>query len=238
MEKIEKAISDLKNGKIVLVYDSDKRESETDLVAASEFVKHEHIRALRKEGGGLICSTLPPWAWKKLGIPYLAEIIEMAEGKYPWLKGMKANDLAYDERSAFGLTINHRKTFTGITDRDRALTVSRLGEFIKEVENDSEGEAREKFGNEFRSPGHIHLLNARDGLLNTRFGHTELTTALSLMAGLSGSTTICEMMGDDGNALPKEGARGYAEEHGYVFIEGKDIIEAWKNGKSDGIRRV
>ena len=238
MDSVEKAISDLKNGRIVLVYDADDRERETDMVIASEFVGPEDIRTLRKDAGGLICTTLPPWAWKKLGIPYLAEIIEMAEEKYPWLKGMRANDLAYDERSAFGLTINHRKTFTGITDRDRALTVHRLGEFIKEIDGADEDEARERFGEEFRSPGHIHLLNARNGLLDERFGHTELTTALSLMAGLSGSTTICEMMGDEGNALSKEDARRYAEEHGYVFIEGKEIIEAWKNGKSDGIRRV
>ena len=238
MNTLERALSDLKNGKIILVYDSDNRERETDMVIASEFVKPEHIRTLRKDGGGLICTTLPPWAWKKLGIPYLAEIIEMAEDKYPWLKGMRANDLAYDERSAFGLTINHRRTFTGITDKDRALTVSRLGEFIKDIENTDDEKARELFGKEFRSPGHIHLLNARDGLLDSRYGHTELTTALSLMAGLSGSATICEMMGDDGNALSKEDARRYAEEHGYVFIEGKEIIEAWKNGKSDGIRRV
>ncbi len=238
MDPVERALSDLRKGRIILVYDDDDREGETDMVIASEFVKPEHIRALRKDGGGLICTTLPPWAWKKLGIPYLAEIIEMAEEKYPWLKGMRANDLAYDERSAFGLTINHRKTFTGITDKDRALTVSRLGELIKEIENTDENEAKEKFGKEFRSPGHIHLLNARDGLLDTRFGHTELTTALSLMAELSGSATICEMMADDGNALSKEDARRYAEEHGYVFIEGKEIIEAWKNGKSNGIRRV
>jgi len=238
MEKVEKALSELRKGRIILVYDSDDRERETDMVIASEYVRPEDIRVLRKDGGGLICTTLPPWAWKKLGIPYLAEIIEMAEKEYPWLKGMRANDLAYDERSAFGLTINHRKTFTGITDRDRALTVSRLGEFIQEIDDEGEEKAREEFGKEFRSPGHIHLLNARDGLLDTRFGHTELTTALSLMAGLSGSATICEMMGDDGNALSKEDAMRYAEENGYLFIEGKDIIEAWKNGKSDGIRRV
>ncbi len=238
MNSVEKAISALNKGEIIFVYDADNRERETDMVIASEFTKSEDIRTLRKDAGGLICTTLPPWAWKKLGIPYLAEIIEISEQKYPWLKGMRANDLAYDERSAFGLTINHRNTFTGITDRDRALTVSRLGEFIKEIEEADEDEAKKMFGKEFRSPGHIHLLNARDGLLDIRSGHTELTTSLSLMAGLSGSATICEMMGDDGNALSKEEARNYAYEHGYVYIEGKEIIEAWKNGKSHGIRRV
>lgn len=238
MDDVDRAISELKNGKIILIYDADDREGETDMVIASEFVRPEDIRVLRKDGGGLICATLPPWAWKKLGLPYLADVLEIAEERYPWLEGMRVNDLRYDERSAFGLPINHRKTFTGITDKDRALTVRRLGEFIKGMDKLKEDEARELFGKEFRSPGHIHLLNAKEGLLNARMGHTELTTALSLMAGLTGSATICEMMGNDGNALSKEEAKRYAERHGYVFIEGKDIIEAWKNGKSNGIRSV
>ena len=63
----------------------------------------------------------------------------------------------------------------------------------------------------FRAPGHVHLLNASQELLVKRFGHTELSTALMVMTGLTPSATICEMMGDDGNALTKEKAKEYAE---------------------------
>jgi 3,4-dihydroxy 2-butanone 4-phosphate synthase len=84
------------------------------------------------------------------------------------------------------------------------------------------------FGEQFRSPGHVHLLIASTNLLKKRFGHTELSTALVMMAGLIPSATICEMMSDDGNSLPKSGAQKYGTDHELPFVEGKDIIEAWE----------
>ena len=71
------------------------------------------------------------------------------------------------------------------------------------------------------------LLNASDGLLSARSGHTEMTTALVQAAGLIPSATICEMMGDDGRALAKELAAGYARDNGFVFLEGAQIKEFW-----------
>ena len=67
-----------------------------------------------------------------------------------------------------------------------------------------------------------------DNLLEKRFGHTELSTALVKMAELIPSATICEMMGDDGNSLKKEAAREYAEKHNLPFVEGREIIEEWR----------
>jgi len=74
----------------------------------------------------------------------------------------------------------------------------------------------------------VPLLNAADGLVARRRGHTELTTALVTMAGLIPSATICEMMADDGRALSKEDAKEYAEAKNLVFLEGQDVIEAWR----------
>jgi 3,4-dihydroxy 2-butanone 4-phosphate synthase len=48
------------------------------------------------------------------------------------------------------------------------------------------------------------------------------------MAGLVPSATICEMMGDDGRARSKEDAKTYAREHNLVFLEGQDIVRAWR----------
>ncbi|HID73817.1 MAG TPA: 3,4-dihydroxy-2-butanone-4-phosphate synthase, partial [Thermoplasmata archaeon] len=62
--------------------------------------------------------------------------------------------------------------------------------------------------------------------LETRFGHTELGVALTSMAGVTPVAVGCEMM-TEGTALPKEDARSYAEEHGLVFLEGAEIVEAW-----------
>ena len=61
--EVERALQALCRGEFVLVYDSDKRERETDLVLASQFVEHHSIRRMRKDGGGLICTTVPAAAW-------------------------------------------------------------------------------------------------------------------------------------------------------------------------------
>ena len=84
------------------------------------------------------------------------------------------------------------------------------------------------FGEEFRSPGHVPICVAAEKLLDERKGHTELVISMMKMAGLSPVGSGCEIMGDDGKALSKEKARKYAEEHNLVFLEGKEVVEAWK----------
>ena len=222
-----KAIEDVKNGKPVLVYDFDDREREADMTIASQFVTPEIIREMRKDAGGLICTTTPFDVAEKLGLPFMADVFADDAKKYPLLKAMAPVDIPYDNtKSSFGLTINHRKTYTGITDNDRALTVS---EYAKTIFSSSDDKTKvRELGEKFRSPGHIHLLNTSSEILKNRKGHTELCTALMYMAGVNPSATICEMMGDDGNAMSKEDVIAYAQKKGYTFVEGKDILEAWK----------
>lgn len=225
---VMKALQELKQGRIVLVYDADGREEETDMVVASELVTPGAIRILRKSAGGLICTTADTQIQKALGLPFLTELfLGMAE-HYPVMKNLMPNDIPYDVKSAFGITINHRRTFTGITDNDRALTVKEFAELSKRALTSEDGWAKKEFGKNFRAPGHIHLLNTSERLLETRFGHTELATALVMMAGLVPSATVCEMMGEDGKALSKDGAKAYAKEQGLAFLEGAEVVEAWK----------
>ena len=228
---IERALQDIRDGKIVLVFDFDDREKETDMTLASEFVDFEKIRTLRKDAGGLLCTTTPYATAKEIGLPYLSDTFWDCSDKYPLLKAMAPTDIPYDNtKSSFGITINHRKTYTGITDSDRALTISAYVNTIfadKPVE-----EIREEMGANFRAPGHVHLLNASEKILENRKGHTELCTALMIMAGVKPSATICEMMGDDGNAMKKEDVLKYAERTGMTFITGDEIIAAWNEYKS------
>jgi len=226
-----KALEDLRQGRFVLVYDADGREEETDIVIASERVTPEAVRILRKDAGGLICTTANTSIQEALGLPFLSDLfLGMAE-RYPVMQRLTPNDIPYDVKSAFGITINHRRTFTGITDDDRALTIKEFADLAKRALTSEDGWAKTEFGNNFRAPGHVHLLNTSDRILETRFGHTELATALVIMAGLVPSATVCEMMGDDGRALSKEKAREYAETHACVFLEGAEVIEAWKEHK-------
>ena len=226
------AVESLRKGRFVLVYDADGREEETDMVIASEHVTADTIRTMRKDAGGLICTTADASIQDSLGLPFLAELFRDMSDRYPVMNELIPNDIPYDVKSAFGITINHRKTFTGITDNDRALTISEFSKLAREAVSQEDGWGKRAFGKGFRAPGHVHLLNASRRILETRFGHTELSTALVIMAGMVPSATVCEMMGDDGNALPKAEAMAYAKRNSLVFLEGSEVISAWaEHGK-------
>ncbi|MCL2143117.1 MAG: 3,4-dihydroxy-2-butanone-4-phosphate synthase [Methanomassiliicoccaceae archaeon] len=224
--RIENAVSDIRNGKIVLVYDFDDRERETDMVIASQFVTPDTIRTMRKDAGGLICTTTPHSIAKELGLPFMSDVFYDDSVKYPLLRAMAPDDIPYDNtRSSFGITVNHRRTYTGITDNDRALTIR---EYARTIFSDSPAEKRiEALGNNFRAPGHVHLLNTSSNILENRKGHTELATALMILSGVDPSATICEMLGDVGNAMSKNDVKRYASSKGLTFIEGDDILKAW-----------
>ncbi|MBR4698170.1 MAG: 3,4-dihydroxy-2-butanone-4-phosphate synthase, partial [Candidatus Methanomethylophilaceae archaeon] len=71
---IEKALEDVRKGKPILVYDFDDRERESDMTVASEFVTGEVIRKMRKEAGGLICTTTPYKTAEALGLPFMSDV--------------------------------------------------------------------------------------------------------------------------------------------------------------------
>ncbi len=226
ISKIDEAIKSLKRGKFVLIYDNENREGETDLIVASEFVTPTHIRTMRKDGGGLIVLMVANDIARKFHLPYLADLYSDIKEKYPIFGEVAPTDIPYDTKSSFSLSINHRNTFTGITDIDRGLTVRRFAEISSDL--NGKDNALELFGNEFRSPGHVPICVARDGLLNEREGHTELSVSLLKMAGLTPVATGCEMMGDNGKALSKTDAIKYANRNNLVFLEGREIKEVWK----------
>ena len=228
IENISRAITDLQNGKFVLIYDDDDREGEADIIMASEFVAPESIRTMRKDGGGLIFLMTSSEIADKLKLPFLADLFSDVDDKYPVLKELIPNDIPYDSKSSFSLYINHRDTFTGITDIDRSLTMNKFADLAKKIENIEDGAATKMFGKEFRSPGHIPICVASKNLLNERVGHTELVVSLLNMADVIPVGSGCEIMGDTGRALSKTKAKQYADGNGFVFLEGKDIIKAWK----------
>src|SRR3989442_15048872 len=180
---LARAVAALQRGEFILVYDGDGREEETDLTIASEFVTSESVRTLRKEAGGLICTTLSGEVRARIGLPFMAEVLRQSGAAYPLLDAISKEDMKDDRHSAFSISVNHRNTFTGGTDVDRAKTISRFAAIAKEATKRENGWAAHRFAEEFRSPGHVPLLNAVDPLLVERRGHTELTTALMLMAG-------------------------------------------------------
>jgi len=218
---IDKALAAFQRGEFILLYDFDDREGETDFAIRSDAVTPKDILRMRKDGGGLICTAIHPQAAKNFGLPFASEILR------PTNLAEKEGEIPYDRKnhSSFSLWVNHRDTFTGITDIDRALTVTRIADQVKKTLNGGS----DAFHDEFRTPGHMAILRAADDLLNQRQGQTELSIALAEMAGVTPAVTICEMLDDTtGRALSKEDARAYAEKHGIVFIEGREVREAWQ----------
>ncbi|MDR1818870.1 MAG: 3,4-dihydroxy-2-butanone-4-phosphate synthase [Methanobrevibacter sp.] len=218
---LKNGINRIEKGEFILVYDDDERESETDMIIGAEFVTGSQVATMRQDAGGLICTCIHPNYCDKIGLPYMNDIMEVAKDKFPILGKLTPNDIPYDERSSFSIWVNNRKTFTGITDNDRALTISSVAKLCKEEKFD-------QFGNEFRSPGHISLLRGAYGLLKKRQGHTELSLALAEMAGITPVTVVCEMMdGKTKESLSIENAENYAKTNELAFLDGSKIIDEY-----------
>ncbi|MDX1611991.1 MAG: 3,4-dihydroxy-2-butanone-4-phosphate synthase, partial [Candidatus Thermoplasmatota archaeon] len=157
---------------------------------------------------------------------FLHDLYREAAGRWPLLDKLVPEQLPYDARSSFSLTLNHRETFTGITHADRALTVSQLGKLASLEPCISNEELQDRFVAEFRIPGHVHICSAAPGLVSERTGHTELAVTLARMAGIPEALVGAEILHGDG-ALSPEDARDRAEELGLPFVHGEEIIRAW-----------
>ena len=217
VDPVEEAIAAFRDGQPVCVHDFDDREGETDIVYPAGAVDVAAVERLRNDAGGLICVGLSASVADAAALPYLSDAID-----HP---ASEAEHLAYGDRSSFSLTVNHRDTFTGITDEDRSLTITELADFAAGVENGDSLDAGD-FATEFRAPGHVHLLRAADGLLDERQGHTELGIALAQAADQPPAAVVCEMLDDDtGRALSTAAAREYAATQGIPFVDGEGLVE-------------
>ena len=229
-ELIRKASEAFAQGKPVMVFDSDFRECETDLLWPATAATPAVMRRLRQDCGGLLFLAIGDDVGEKFGLPWLQDLHThpALTEENPVLSSLITDDLQYDTRSAFTLSLNHRETFTGITDHDRALTTRRFGELALEMKGSESIDAMIALGKEFRTPGHIPLCREAPGGLNTRQGHTELAVAIARLAGLVPCTIGAEMLQPDGDrALSVEAAREYAEKHQIPILTGDDIMRAF-----------
>ena len=223
---IEEALAALRQGKFILLYDFDDRERETDFAIRADMVTPAHIAQMRRDGGGLICTAIPAEAAERLSLPFATEMLRTC----PETAGM-VGVVPYDRqnRSSFSLWVNHRTTWTGITDNDRALTINAIAGHVGKSLNGGGAD----FSAQFRSPGHVAILRAADRLLHQRKGQTELSVAMALIAGITPAVTVCEMLDErSGLALSKDDARSYARNHDLVFIEGSEVVEYWEKNST------
>ncbi|SDC92034.1 3,4-dihydroxy-2-butanone-4-phosphate synthase [Natrinema hispanicum] len=209
------ALESLRAGEPILVHDAADREGETDLIYHADAVTPDAVARLRNDAGGLVCVALGHDVAETFDLPFYSEAVD-----HP---ATADHELGYDDRSSFSLTVNHRDTYTGITDEDRSTTIQALGEAAATPEATD-------FADEFRVPGHVHLLKGAPNLLAQREGHTELALALAEAADQSSAIVVCEMLDDDtGEALSPDDAHAYAERHDFAYLEGQDVLERLGN---------
>jgi 3,4-dihydroxy 2-butanone 4-phosphate synthase len=230
-DELDFAIKELRDGGFVMLHDSSDRENEVDIVVAAESISPEQVQIMRTNAGGLLCLALGCDVGEKLGLVNMGDIFLSAADRYPILKSLNEENAPYGGKPAFSITVNHRRTFTGVTDRDRALTISELGR-IARVSMTSNN-VREEFTSSFKAPGHVHLLLESEGSLAERRGHTELSVYLCRLAGISPAAAICEMLDSKTHdALSVEKAWEYAQIHSIPFLDGQQLVANYLNDGS------
>ncbi len=217
---LQEAISSLKRGEFILLYDSGGRENEVDMVVAAQFVTPEHISRMRQNAGGLICIAIKDSFAKSLNLQYMHNILSRSSDIDMESKQMIMGTAPYGDHPTFSISINHKQTYTGITDRDRAHTIKEMANLYHSPH------PKQQFVSSFTTPGHVPLLLASNGLLAKRQGHTEMSVYLAEIAKLTPVTAICEMMDSNTySALTVEKAQKFAKENAIPFVDGKELLE-------------
>lgn len=222
MSTVAKAMEALRRGEFVLLHDSKSRENEIDMVVAAEFVKPAHVARLRQDAGGLLCLAVRHDIAKKLGLLYMHDILRTLGQVNPTMAELANGKSPYGDKPSFSIAVNHKETYTGITDHDRALTISEMAEICFKSLNGRD--TRKDFVSTFRAPGHVPILIASEGLLSERLGHTEFAVYLAQLAGLTPAVAICEMLdGETHKALSIDRAQQYSKENNITILEGNDL---------------
>ena len=217
---LAEAIAVLRAGRFVMVHDDKGRENEVDMVVAAEHVKPQHIAIMRKDAGGLICLAISNEITSKLGLVYMHDMIASMGKVNPIFTKLTEGKAAYGDKPSFSISVNHRATHTGITDSDRARTISEMAQVCKNISSSGV----EDFASNFRAPGHVPILIASKRLLHDRMGHTELCIYLMQLAGLTPAVAICEMMDSvTYKAVSIETAQKYADKYDIPLIDASEL---------------
>ena len=156
-EIIKQAKNAWNEGRFILLHDSRKREDEVDMIIPSINITPKHIAKMRTLGGGLICTAVTHEFAHAITLPFMKTLLRYVAPNYPLVKKIISHGLPYGASSSFSLTVNHVDAFTGITDKDRALTIKTVGELAQDYATHkiTARELLELFGDNFRAPGHV-----------------------------------------------------------------------------------
>ena len=194
-DDVEQVVEDIRQGRLVIVTDDENRENEGDLVLAAQKVTDQAINFMATHGRGLICATLTRERLRQLGINRMNR---RGPGDAFQTAFMESVD------AASGIA-------TGISAHDRARTIRLLVEAANSP-------------SDLVSPGHTFPIEAVEGGVLRRAGHTEASVDLARMAGLAPAGVICEILREDGHMARLQELREFAKQHGLRITSIADLI--------------
>jgi 3,4-dihydroxy 2-butanone 4-phosphate synthase / GTP cyclohydrolase II len=196
LDSIERAITDIKSGRAVVVIDDEDRENEGDLIFAAELATPELIAFMVRYTSGYICVPITDAEADRLDLPPMFRVNQDRRG------------------TAYTVTVDAREgVSTGISASDRAHTIRLLAN-------------PQATAADFSRPGHVVPLRAKDGGVLRRPGHTEAAVDLAVLAGLSPAGVLCEVVSekDPAGMARSEELRVFADEHDLALISIADLI--------------
>jgi len=192
--KVEEAIEEIKNGKVIIIVDDEDRENEGDFVCAAEYVTPDIVNFMVTNGKGMLCVALNGKRLDDLGLPLMVDNNSALHG------------------TQFTVTVDAIEgTTTGISATDRSLTIKKL----------IDGNSR---ASDFARPGHIFPLRAFDEGVLRRAGHTEAVIDLCRLASLQPAGVLCEILSVNGEMARVPELLKIAEKFNLKIITVKDII--------------
>jgi 3,4-dihydroxy 2-butanone 4-phosphate synthase/GTP cyclohydrolase II len=194
IEKMESALADLRQGKMIILVDDEDRENEGDLVIAAEKVTPEAINFMARHGRGLICLSLTEERADHLDLPLM----------------VSENSATFGTAFTVSIEARHGVT-TGISAADRSRTIQTA---IADLST----------ANDLARPGHVFPLRAKCGGVLVRAGQTEGSVDLARLAGLKPAGVICEIMNDDGTMSRMPQLREFGLKHGLKIVTIADLV--------------
>ncbi|WP_065204521.1 3,4-dihydroxy-2-butanone-4-phosphate synthase [Shewanella woodyi] len=195
IERVEAALTSLKQGRGVLVVDDEDRENEGDLIYSAQSLTNEQMALLIRECSGIVCLCLTDERIKQLDLPPMVE------------------DNSSQYGTAFTVSIEAKVgVTTGVSAADRVTTIK-----AAIVDN--------AVPEDLARPGHVYPLRAQPGGVFSRRGHTEGTVDLMLLAGLKPAGVLCEVTNQDGTMARLPEIIQFGQKHNLPVLTIEDIVE-------------
>ena len=192
---IKKIIDLFSKGEMIILVDDEERENEGDLVISSRNLTADHINFMITYGKGLVCAPISSTIAQKLQLPLMEGVNNEMQTPYTYSVDLKEG----------GVT-------TGISAEDRFKTIKGLAN-------------SESSRSSFNIPGHIFPLQAMDGGVLRRAGHTEAAVDLCKLANHDEVAVICEIINEDGTMARLEDLLKFSKEHNLPIGTIKDLIQ-------------